>query len=51
MNAVKISPDGKYMAAGSDTGELIIISVFDNKILGKHPGHSQGISKVGWTLD
>jgi hypothetical protein len=28
LNAIKISPDGKLLAAGSDTGEVLIIKIF-----------------------
>ncbi|CAD8212252.1 unnamed protein product [Paramecium pentaurelia] len=51
LNSIAISPDGKILATGSDSGELILISILTQSILGKYLGHSSGVSKVAWTSD
>ncbi|EAS05346.1 zinc carboxypeptidase family protein, putative (macronuclear) [Tetrahymena thermophila SB210] len=51
LNTVEVSPSGRYMALGSDLGEVVIFEIASKRFQGKYLGHSSGISKLKWTPD
>lgn len=48
---LKISNSGKYIALGSEFGELWILCIDSLKILSTMQGHSQRISSISWAPD
>ncbi len=45
-----ISPDGKYAAAGSSTGDIFIWHTLDGNLERQLKGHDTGVVSVAWNL-
>jgi WD40 repeat protein len=48
---IQISNNGKYLALGSETGELWIFKLPDLEYIGKSIGHSGKINHLKWSPD
>lgn len=49
--SLKISNNGKFVAMGSETGEIWIMTVNDLRLVGKSSGHSQRVISIAWSPD
>lgn len=49
--ALKISNSGKYIALGSETGELWLLMIKEFRLIGKASGHSQRVVSLSWSPD
>jgi len=49
--SLKISNSGKYLAMGSENGELWIVAVDELRLISMASGHSQRIVSVAWSPD
>jgi len=45
-----ISPDGKYAAAGSSTGDIFIWRTVDGNLMKQLKGHDTGVVSVAWNM-
>lgn len=51
LNSVDVSPSGRYLAAGSEEGELFIWEIRTLQLLAQGIGHSSRINRLKWSPD
>ncbi|OMJ86838.1 hypothetical protein SteCoe_11542 [Stentor coeruleus] len=49
--SVEVSPSGKFLAAGSETGELFIFEIGNNNLVSQGAVHSSKINRLRWSPD
>ena len=51
INAVDVSPSGRFLAAGSENGELIVFDIANLTLVAQGAVHSAKVNKLRWSPD
>jgi len=48
---LKVSPNGRYIAAGTEDGFLFVFDLASSALIQQHEGHSGAVASVEWAPD